>query len=156
MGYRIEHNNLGGGERDVSDHSDRVDNRDTVEKSLGDDIPDRGDVAVFHVNSAEEEGKAEREEIELEDERKDEQPGPARSDTVKQGKENHHDEINSEVDEGSTGSGNGDDVLREGDLANKVATSDDGLDALIRALGEEAPHGRAEEEIDRVVRDGVA
>lgn len=153
---RVEHDNLGGGERDIGDHGDRVDNRDAVEKGLSDDVPDRGDVAVFHVNSAEKEGETEREEIELEDERKDEEPSPARGNAVKKGEENHDDEINGEVDEGGASSGDSDDILRERDLADKVATSNDGLDALISALGEEAPHGRAEEEIDGIMGDSVA
>ena len=156
LGDRVEHDNLGGGERDIGDHSDGVDNRDAVEKSLSNNIPNRGNVAIFNINSAEEEGETERKEIELEDERKDEEPSPARGNAVKKGEENHDDEINGEVDEGGASSGDSDDILRERDLADKVATSNDGLDALISALGEEAPHGRAEEEIDRVVRDGVA
>ncbi len=140
----------------IEDHGQRIDDRDGVEKRLGEDIPDGGDVAIFDVDGAEEEGDAESEGVELEDEERNEQPGPAGSDAVKEGEENEDAEVDGEVDEGGGGGGDDDNVFREADLAQEVATEDDGLDALPGTFGEEVPEDSAGQEIDGVVRDVAA
>lgn len=123
---------------------------------MGEDVPDRGDVAIFDVDGAEQEGDAEGEGVELNDGERDEQPREAGGDAVDEGEDDDDAEVDGEVDEGGGGGGNDDDVFREADLAEEVAAVDDGLDALAGTFGEEVPEDGAGQEIDGVVGDVVA
>ena len=120
---------------------------------MGEDVPDGGDVAVFDVDGAEQEGDAEGEGVELDDGKRDEQPREAGGDAVDEGEDDDDAEVDGEVDEGGGGGGNDDDVFREADFAEKVAAGDDGLDALAGAFGEEVPEDGAGQEVDGVVGD---
>ena len=102
---------------------------------MGEDVPDRGDVAIFDV--------AEGEGVELNDGERDEQPGEAGGDAVDEGEDDDDTEVDGEIDESGGGGGNNDDIFREADLAEKVAAVDDGLDALTGTFGEEIPEDGA-------------
>ena len=54
---------------------------------MGEDVPDRGDVAIFDVDGAEQEGDAEGEGVELNDGERDEQPREAGGDAVDEGED---------------------------------------------------------------------
>ena len=88
---------------------------------MGQDVPDRGDVAIFDVDSAEQEGDAEGEGVELNNRERDEQPREAGGDAVDEGEDDDDAEVDGEIDEGGGGGGNDDDVFREADLAEEVA-----------------------------------
>lgn len=140
----------------LQNHGDGVDNRDGVKEGLDEDVPDRGDVAVFDIDSAEEEGDAEGESIELKDERKNEKPVPAWDDAVDKGKDNNYTEVNSEIDKSSSGGGDDDDVFRETNLTKEVAAIDDSLNTLPGAFGEKVPKDGTGHKIDGVMRDIAA
>lgn len=74
LGDRVEEDDFRGEFGSVRDHRNRVDDRDGVKESLDENFPNRGDVAVFYINRAEEEGDAERENIKFENRRNREEP----------------------------------------------------------------------------------
>ena len=135
----------GGGAKgpEADDEGDGVNNGDGVEEGLGEDVPDRGDVAIFDVDAAEQEGDAEGEGEELNDEERDELPREAGGDAVDEGEDDDDAEVDGEINEGGGGGGNDDDVFREADLAKEIAAVDDGLDALTGTFGEEVPEDGA-------------
>ena len=106
---------------------------------MHEDIPDGGDVAIFDVDGAEQKGNTKRETIEFEEKNWDKKPGPGWSDTVDKGKNENDYKVDENVDDGSEGCRNDNDVLRETNFADEVTTIDDGLDALVGAFSEEAP-----------------
>ncbi len=140
----------------LQNHGDRVDNRDGVKESLDKDIPDRSDVAVFDIDSAEEKGDAEGESIELKDEREDKKPTPARGDAIDKGKDDNYTEINSEINESGGGGGDDDNVFRETDLTKEVAAIDDSLNTLPGAFGEKVPKDGTSHKINGVMRNVAA
>lgn len=123
---------------------------------MDEDVPDRGDVAVFDVDGAEKEGDTKGEGVKLEDEREHPEPAEAGGDAVDEGEDDDDTEVDAEVDEGGGGGGDHDDPFREADFAEKVAAGDDSVNSLASALSEEVPKDGAGQEVDGVVRDVVA
>lgn len=60
---RVEEKDFGGDGASGSDHGNRVNNRDSIEEGLDENIPNGGDVAVFNVDRTEKKGDAERKKI---------------------------------------------------------------------------------------------
>ncbi len=98
---------------------------------MDEDIPDRGDVAVFDVDGAEEEGDAEGEGVELENEREDPEPAEAGGNAVDEGEDDNDAEVDAEVDKGGGGGGDDDDPLWKADFAEEVAADDDGVNSWL-------------------------
>lgn len=106
-------------------------------------VPDRGDIAISDIDGAKKESDTERKGIEFKDENGDEKPSPAGSNSVNEGKNNDYDKVNKEVNDGSKGRRDDNDVFREADFANEVTASDDGLDTLRGAFGKKTPKSGA-------------
>ena len=60
---------------------------------MGEDVPNRGDIAVFDVDGTEQEGDAEGEGVEFDDGERDEQPREAGGDTVDEGEDDDDTEV---------------------------------------------------------------
>lgn len=159
LGDRVDEDDIGGDLTEsatLQNHGDGVDNRDGVKEGLNKDIPDRGDVAIFNIDSAEEEGDAEGEGIEFKDEREDEKPTPARGDAVNKREDDNYAEVNSKIDKSGGGSRDDDDVFREADLTKEVAAIDDSLNTLPGAFGEKVPKDGTGHKINGVMRNVAA
>ena len=143
LGDGVKKNNLRGDFAGGGDHGNGVDNWDGVEKSLDEDVPDGGDVAIFDIDGAEQKSETKGEKIELDDGRDGEEPGWAWGNAVDEGEDDNDDEVNQHVNDGGECGGDDDDVLWEADFSEQVAAIHNGLDALGSTFSEEAPHGSA-------------
>ena len=81
---------------------------------------------------------------------------PRGGDAVNQGEDDNYDKINEEINNSGESGRDDDDIFRKANLADELATSDDGLDALIGAFGEERPKGGAGKKINRIVGNVAA
>lgn len=110
---------------------------------MDEDIPDRGDIAVFDVDSAEKEGNAQGEGVKFENEWKNPEPREAGRNAVDESENNDDAEVNAKVDKGGGGGGNNYNPLWEADFAQKVAARDDCVDSLAGTFGEKVPEDGA-------------
>ncbi len=127
----------------VHDHRKRVDDRNSIEQRLDQNIPDRSNVAILNVDSTKQKGNTERESVKFEDRKRHEEPRPGRSNTVKQRKDNNNTEVDSEVDQSSSSRRNHDDIFRETNFAKEITALDNGLDTLASTLSKEVPENGA-------------
>lgn len=157
MGNRIDENEVTGKSTESTAsfeyHADGIDDGDGVEKCLDEDIPDRSDIAIFDIDSAEQKGDTKSKSIEFNDEDRHNKPRPAGSDTVKESEDDDNAEIDGEIDKSSGGGGNNNNPLWEANFTKEVTTLDDGLDSLPSAFGEEIPKHGAGQKVNRIVRD---
>ena len=151
----VDEEYLGGGLTGGSDHGDRIDDRDGVEKSLCENVPDRGDIAILDVDGAEEEWNAEGETVEFKEDDRDKEPSPGWSDTVDECEDYDYDEIDEQINNSGKSSGYNDDIFWKADFTDEFAASDDGLDTLASTFNKETPEGGASEEINWVMRDVI-
>lgn len=100
LGNWAEKDNFGGDFAGGSDHGDWIDDRDGIEKSLDENIPDGSNIAIFDVDGTKQKGEAEREEINFKDSRDGEEPSWAWGDTVDESKDNNDDEVDKHIDDG--------------------------------------------------------
>lgn len=99
LGDGAEEDDFGGDFTSGGDHSDWVDNRDGIEESLDENIPDGSDVAIFDVDRAKQESETERKEIDLKNGWDGEEPGWTRGNAVDEGEDDNDDEIDEHVDD---------------------------------------------------------
>lgn len=93
LGDGAEEDDFGGDFTSGGDHGDWVDNRDGIEESLDENIPDGSDVAIFDVDRAKQEGETEREKINFEDGWDSKEPSRTWGDAVNEGENNNDDNV---------------------------------------------------------------
>ena len=154
--HGVEHEDFGGEFGFFDDHGDGVDDWCGKIGALQENFPNLADIAKPNEEGGESEGKAEGEDVELDDDEGCEKSVPVKLHAIEDGEDEDDTEVDAEIDEGAGGAGNDDDVFGEIDFAEEISTAQYALHALVGGFGEEGPEDLAEEKGYCEVRDALA